>query len=260
MVDGDCTDAEDFAARRSFPPTDTVVDDLSLAGYQRLDERTPASMLSPIQTPRTTRISTPTRVLPGSGSGPRVEIFSPRPKTPATPPSFPFLSTPSPELKRSKTTVSPPTPPRRPRARTRQTVSVDHAHGNVFAVGRRTSFESALAAFPAPPVRGASLGLFSRPAPPLRLDEASIPLLTDGLSAKRQGKGEARVAPGQDGGSEEMMLEWTDDDSDGRTVTGIPATPSTASSGWDAFWSEVSRYSPVSVKACWLITTACFAC
>jgi hypothetical protein len=31
-----------------------------------------------------------------------------------------------------------------------------------------------------------------------------------------------------------------DNDSDCRTITGIPATPSTASSGWDNFWSEVS--------------------
>lgn len=45
--------------------------------------------------------------------------------------------------------------------------------------------------------------------------------------------------------SEEMVLDETDEDSDsdGRTVTGIPATPSTASSGWDTFWSEVSPLS-----------------
>ena len=39
----------------------------------------------------------------------------------------------------------------------------------------------------------------------------------------------------------EVVPEWTDDESDGKTVTGEPATPSTASSGWDTFWSEVSH-------------------
>ena len=36
------------------------------------------------------------------------------------------------------------------------------------------------------------------------------------------------------------MDSVSDDDSDCRTITGIPATPSTVNSGWDNFWSEVS--------------------
>lgn len=152
------------------------------------------------------------------------QIFSPRPDTPATPPSFPFLSTPSPELKRSKTTVSPPTPPRRPRAR--QTSSAD----NVFIVTRRTSrtsFETALAAFPTPPARS---HFSSRPTSPDGHDQ--VPLLYESEGGVN--------SENQDGDSEDMMMDLMDDDSDGRTVTGIPATPSTASSGRDTFWSEVS--------------------
>lgn len=191
----------------------------------------------------------------GSTPFPKTEIFSPRPETPGTPPSFPFLSTPSPELKRSKTTAAPPTPPRRPRIRARQgssSVTATRRSLNSTSNNHNNSFGSTLAAFPTPPSRAPSLSLppastssfehhNSRPRPRTPgSGNGSSPLARsyEGYPPRRRDEEKKEEQ------SEEMVFDETDEDSDGRTVTGIPATPSTASSGWDTFWSEVSIVPP----------------
>jgi hypothetical protein len=157
------------------------------------------------------------------------DIFSPRPETPA-PAQFPFLNSPTPP-RHSRATPQPPTPPRpRPR-RTRQNLSADDAlprrNGLDLGVRAKTSFEMTLAAFPAPPSRIPSLPFFrSLPASPV----ASMRLW--------QNKSSPLGRKAED--KEVEMDSGSDDDSDCRTITGIPATPSTVNSGWDNFWSEVS--------------------
>lgn len=142
------------------------------------------------------------------------EIFSPRPETPS-PPQFPFLDSPTP--KRHNQVPSPPTPPR-PRRR--------HALSDATnAMPRRkvcgkSSFELALDAFPTPPAR--------LPQPSFR----SLPI-SHGIRTLPKRSPLARKEK-----EEEEMDSGSK--SDGRTITGIPATPSTANSGWDNFWSEVS--------------------
>jgi len=157
------------------------------------------------------------------------DIFSPRPETPA-PAQFPFLNSPTPP-RHSRATPQPATPLRpRPR-RTRQTLSADDAlprrNGLDLGVRPRTSFELTLAAFPAPPIRTPFFR--SLPASPMASSirlwkERKSPL---GLNRKNDEKEDVEMDSG------------SDDDSDCRTITGIPATPSTVNSGWDNFWSEV---------------------
>jgi hypothetical protein len=170
---------------------------------------------------------TPTKRSPQSRLHP--DIFSPRPETPA-PAQFPFLDSPTPP-RHARATPQPPTPPRpRPR-RTRQTLSADDAlprrNGLDLGVRAKTSFELTLAAFPTPPARTPSLPFFrSLPASPV----ASMRLWHNTKTPLGQ-KAEDKEAE---------MDSGSDDDSDCRTITGIPATPSTVNSGWDNFWSEVS--------------------
>ena len=112
------------------------------------------------------------------------------------------------------------------------------------------SFGTTLAAFPTPPSRAPSLppsddyytsrsispGFESASRSGLRSRAGSSPLA---LSFEQYGLKGNREEEKEDE-SEEMVVDDPDDDSDRRTVTGIPATPSTASSGWSTFWSEVS--------------------
>jgi hypothetical protein len=170
---------------------------------------------------------------------PPVDIFSPRPETPAPPPEIPFLA--SPISRRQKVVPLPPTPPRNIRNRERRkALSADHA---LEVVKHKCSFERALAAFPAPPSRAGS-SLFSRslPASPF----PSRMLLPDQdesrrLEQSREGAEEKRMR------EDSEPMEWGSDDSDCRTITGIPATPSTASSDWDNFWSEVCLFNCTSI-------------
>lgn len=158
------------------------------------------------------------------------DIFSPRPETPA-PAQFPFLNSPTPP-RHSRAAPQPPTPPRSRPRRTRQTLSADDAlpRRNGLDLGARpkTSFELTLAAFPAPPIRTPFFR--SLPVSPMASSirlrkERKSPL---GLGRKREDQEDVEMDSG------------SDDDSDCRTITGIPATPSTVNSGWDNFWSEVS--------------------
>ena len=158
-------------------------------------------------------ISTPPRY----GSTKDADIFSPRHETPS-PPRFPFLDSPTP--KQRKQAPSPPTPPK-PRRR--------HALSDTTnAIPRhkmcgKSSFELTLDAFPAPPPRVHSMPLVkSLPASDVMRDRDAI---------ESSPLAEEKKEDDLDSGSE----------SDCRTITGIPATPSTANSGWDNFWSEVSQ-------------------
>ena len=146
------------------------------------------------------------------------DIFSPRPETPS-PPRFPFLDSPTP--KRGHQILSPPTPsrPRRRHALSDTTNAITR-----HKVCGKSSFELALDAFPAPPPRIHSMPLL-RTLPASHVIRAPHAIKRSPL-AKRE-KEETDL----DSGSE----------SDGKTVTGIPATPSTANSDWDNFWSEVSQ-------------------
>jgi len=145
------------------------------------------------------------------------DIFSPRPETPS-PPRFPFLDSPTP--KQRKQVPSPPTPPRpRRRYALSDTTNAIPRH----KVRGKSSFEMTLDAFPAPPPRVHSMPLIkSLPASHVIRDRHAIK-----SSPLAEEKKEDDLDPGSD--------------SDCRTITGIPATPSTANSGWDNFWSEVSR-------------------
>jgi len=157
------------------------------------------------------------------------DIFSPRPETPA-PAQFPFLNSPTPP-RHSRTTPQPPTPPRSRPRRTRQTLSADDAlprrNGLDLGVRQKTSFELTLAAFPAPPIRTPFFR--SLPASPMA---SSIRLWKECKSP----------VGGKIDEKEDVAMDSGSDDSDCRTITGIPATPSTVNSGWDNFWSEVSLF------------------
>jgi len=146
------------------------------------------------------------------------DIFSPRPETPS-PPQFPFLHSPTP--KQRKQVPSPPTPPRpRRRHALSDTTNALPRH----KVCGKSSFELALDASPAPPPRVHSTPLM-RSLPASHVIRAPHAMKRSPLAKKE--KAEVDL----DSGSE----------SNGRTITGIPATPSTANSDWDNFWSEVSR-------------------
>jgi hypothetical protein len=145
------------------------------------------------------------------------DIFSPRPETPS-PPRFPFLDSPTP--KQRNQVPSPPTPPRpRRRHALSDTTNALPRH----KVCGKSSFELALDAFPAPPPRIHSMPLL-RSLPASHVIRAPHAIKRSPL-AKRE--------------KEEMELD-SGSESDGKTITGIPATPSTANSDWDNFWSEVS--------------------
>jgi hypothetical protein len=145
------------------------------------------------------------------------DIFSPRPETPS-PPQFPFLHSPTP--KQRKQVPSPPTPPRpRRRYALSDTTNALPRH----KVCGKSSFELALDAFPAPPPRVHSMPLM-RSLPASHVIRAPHAIKRSPLARKEK---------------EEMDLD-SGSESDGRTITGIPATPSTANSDWDNFWSEVS--------------------
>jgi len=142
------------------------------------------------------------------------DIFSPRPETPS-PPQFSFLDSPTPTGKQRNNAPSPPTPPR-PRRRQALSDTTNAVHPR--KVCGKSSFELILAAFPAPPKR--------LPPPFFRSLPASHTIRSHEMKQSPLRKEEVE----SDSGSE----------SDCRTITGIPATPSTANSGWDNFWSEVS--------------------
>jgi hypothetical protein len=86
----------------------------------------------------------------------------------------------------------------------------------------KTSFEVTLDAFPPPP-----------PRTPQFLRSLPLPL------ALRKPSSALRQSTDSDGNGRDG-LDSGSDDSDCRTITGIPATPSTAHSEWDNFWSEVN--------------------
>lgn len=175
------------------------------------------------QSPQSTG-SKPQPLMLGSSSTPprskpkkNADIFSPRPETPS-PPQFPFLDSPTP--KQRKQVPSPPTPPR---PRRRYALSDTGDASPRHKVCGKSSFEMTLDAFPAPPPRVHSMPLIkSLPASHVIRDRHAI---------KSSSMAEEKKEDDLDSGSE----------SDCRTITGIPATPSTANSGWDNFWSEVSR-------------------
>jgi hypothetical protein len=147
------------------------------------------------------------------------DIFSPRPETPS-PPQFPFLDSPTPKSikERNNATPSPPTPPRpRRRHALSDTTNANPRH----KMCGKSSFELALAAFPAPPARSPSMPLFR-----------SLPASHTMRAPQTKKSPLAR---------KEVVDSDSGSESDCRTITGIPATPSMANSGWDNFWSEVSQ-------------------
>lgn len=120
-------------------------------------------------------------------------------------------------------------------------MSTGNVNANVFA---GDTFESTLAAFPTPPAR-LSLG----PSPDAggsaswAFSSSSSAQQSAPQDARPKSQKRTRFMKDTDPsgeGAAEIVPEWTDDESDGKTVTGVPATPSTASSGWDTFWSEIS--------------------
>lgn len=179
-----------------------------------------------------------------SSPPPQPDIFSPRPETPAPPPEFPFLASSSPTPRRHKAIVLPPTPPRPGRRQTRKALSANH-YEKVEAIKHRLSFERALAAFPAPPIRSLPASPTSRRSEldlPSRAGRDDWALSSSPMSRSRsRSKSDRRM---RDYKKSSITLNTgsgsDENDSDCRTITGIPATPSTASSGWDNFWSEVS--------------------